>query len=349
MQRFKQFLTELAGSGREISDIVFMFLDDYDKNDTMTLRKVLMPMSRTISERLFGKRNRIFAGHITSEENMRSLKSMEGTQKSLACMTNPTSRDIWFEGVATHGGIVCIIEGYPTIMSNIDLYSRVDPQGRRFIPLNSFFKGSGWEIDYDPGYVKMLEKLKDALFDSIIRARKTIKDEITFKMADRLGVTPSLQDWLFAGGWHSIDMITRKEMLDAHNIDRRTAGKIKGYAIRRWFDEMEKIWKNNWTKLSYIFDPELMSKRKEGWNEINLVDIKIVECYIIKDVTPLPDDIPPPPPGFDDDEWDDDPDTAGVPIAGYIEITSSDGYSPISAYTEEGLRVVKEIESKIRI
>ena len=126
----------------------------------------------------------------------------------------------------------------------------------------------------EPSYAIMLEKLKDTLFDSILRARDVIKDEITFKMADRLGVTPSLQDWLFAGGWHSIDMITRKEMLDAHNIDKRTAGKIKNYAIRRWFDELEKIWQNNWKKLSYIFDPELMSKRKEGWNEINLVDIK---------------------------------------------------------------------------
>ena len=347
MKRFKEFLSEMAGGNREISDIVFMFLNDYDKNDTMMLRKVLMPMSRTISERLFGKRNRIFAGHITSESNMRELKSMEGTQKSLACMTNPTSKDIWLEGVATHGGIVCIIEGYPTLISNIDLYSRVDAQGRRFIPLNSFFSDNV-DIDYEPGYKKMLEQLKDTLFDSILRARATIKDEITFKMADRLGVTPSLQDWLFTGGWQSIDMITRKEMLDAHNIDKRTAGKIKNYAIRRWFDEMEKIWKNNWKKLSYIFDPELMSKRKEGWNEINLVDIKVVECYIIKDVTPLPDDIPPPPPGFDD-EWDDDPDTAGVPIAGYIEIISSgEDFSPITTYTADGLRTVKEIESKIR-
>ena len=46
---------------------------------------------------------------------------------------------------------------------------------------------------------------------------------------------------------------------------------------------------------------------------------------------------------IDDDEWDDDPDTAGVPIAGYIEITSSDDYS-LTTYTEEGLRTIREIE-----
>ena len=348
MKRFKQFLTEMAGGNRSISDIVFMFVNEYDKNDTMMLRKILLPMSRTISERLFGARQRIRAAHITSEDQMDELLDMQGTQKSLACMTQPTSKDIWFEGVATKGGIVCIVEGYPTIISNIDLYSRVDSQGRRFIPLNSFFKGSGWEIEMEPSYAIMLEKLKDTLFDSILRARDTIKDEITFKMGKKLGVTPSLQDWLFSAGFHSLDMITQPGMEDAHGIDKRTAGKIKNYAIKRWFDEMEKIWKNNWKKLSYIFDPELMSKRKEGWNEINLVDIKVVECYVVRDATPLPDDVPPPPPGFDEDE---DPYTAGISIVGYIEVQDNETGSALTpnSLTEKGLQTVREIESKIRL
>ena len=87
-----------------------------------------------------------------------------------------------------------------------------------------------------------------------------------------------------------------------------------------------------------------MSKRKEGWNEINLVDIKVVECYIIKDVTPLPDGVPPLPPGFDDE----DPDTAGVPISGYIEIAPRGDLGSMMQYTADGLRTVREIESKIR-
>jgi len=343
--QFSDYLYEEVGR-KSIDDIVFRHLDSYDKYDNIALRNVLLPMSKKMSVRLFGERNRITAAHITSESHLRELKSMQGTQRSLACMTDPTDKSIWFEGVATEGGIVCLIEGYPTIISNIDLYSRLGPQGRRYIPLNSFFKGAGWEIDYEPSYAIMLEKLKDTLFDSILKARERIKYEITFDKADQLGVTPELQDWLYKSGWSQLGKM--RYHLTSKVVNKQTAGKIKQYAIKRWFDEMERIWKTNWRRLSYMFDPELMSKRKEGWNEINLVDIKILGCYVVRDVTPLPDDVPPPPPGFDENE---DPDTAGISILGYIDVQEKPMGSALfpSEYTKEGLRTISELEAKIKL
>ena len=146
-------------------------------------------------------------------------------------------------------------------------------------------------------------------------------------------------------GWTQLGTMTRSgDVANASGLDKKSLGRIKAYAIKRWFDEMERIWVNNWRKLKYMFDPELMSTRNEGWNEINLVDIKVVECYIIKDVTPLPDGVPPLPPGFDDE----DPDTAGVPISGYIEIAPRGDLGSMMQYTADGLRTVREIESKIR-
>ena len=117
MKSFKQFLTEAVGT-RDISDIVFMHLNEYDRDDTSSLRKTLLPMSKKMSERIFGKRNRITAAHITNEGFVDELVKMQGTQKSLACMTNPSDPKIWREGVATGGGIVFIVEGYPTFISN---------------------------------------------------------------------------------------------------------------------------------------------------------------------------------------------------------------------------------------
>ena len=180
MKRFKQFLAEVVGQ-RDVQDIVFMHMDKYDKDDTSALRKILLPMSKKMSERIFGVRNRLTAAHITSEGKVDELVRMQGTQKSLACMTNPSDPKIWREGVATGGGIVFIVEGYPTLISNMDVYSRVDDQGRRYVPLASLSpKSSGWDISYESGYEEMLEKLKDSIFNSILRARDAIKHEIAF-------------------------------------------------------------------------------------------------------------------------------------------------------------------------
>ena len=66
MKRFKQFLAEVVGL-KDVSDIVFMHLNEYDRDDTSSLRQTLLPMSKKMSERIFGKRNRLTAAHITNE------------------------------------------------------------------------------------------------------------------------------------------------------------------------------------------------------------------------------------------------------------------------------------------
>jgi hypothetical protein len=90
-----------------------------------------------------------------------------------------------------------------------------------------------------------------------------------------------------------------------------------------------------------MFDPELMSTRNEGWNEINLVDIELIKCYPISETAgDLWGD-------FDDEE---DPfdneviDTGGVPIAGYIEIDMSE-----DDYSDDGWAAVLEIQREIQL
>ena len=348
MKRFKQFLAEVVGQ-RDVQDIVFMHMDKYDKDDTSALRKILLPMSKKMSERVFGVRNRLTAAHITSEDKVDELVRMQGTQKSLACMTNPSDPKIWREGVATGGGIVFIVEGYPTLISNMDVYSRVDNQGRRYVPLASLSpKASGWNISYEPGYEKMLEKLKDSVFNSILRARDAIKHEIAFDedVAKEYGVNQQFQDFIYTAGWPQLGTMTRSgDVANASGLDRKSLGRIKAYAIRRWFEEMERIWVNNWRKLKYMFDPELMSTRNEGWNEINLVDIDLIKCYPTSEVAgDLWGEFPPGP--DEDDDWldNDIPDTGGVPIAGYIEIDMSE-----DDYTDDGWAAVLEIQREIQL
>ena len=344
MLRFREFLSEAVGQ-KALEEIIFVSMQRTDIDSVSFMRQVLLPMSKRMSQRLFGERNRIVAGHITSESNMGTLKSMEGTQKSLACMTNPTNRDIWFEGVATHGGIVCIVEGYPTLISNIDLYSRLGPQGRRFIPLSSLLPRGRGEFEYPSAYSKMLEQLRKAIVKQIKQAQERIVAKLLF--TPMVTGNTELIDYIIQSKFHNLHRNLRLQVqYEMRGVNRKVYGKIMEFCIKMWFDEMEKIWSANWKRLQYIFDPEKMTERKLGWDEINLVDIKILECYIVRDVTPVdPAFYVPPPPGFDEDE---DPDTAGIPIAGYIDIALPDDDVSIEAkYTPEGLKTVRKIEAKL--
>ena len=69
-------------------------------------------------------------------------------------------------------------------------------------------------------------------------------------------------------GFHNIPRLKTKEWGDWLGVDSKLYGKIIAFCIKEWFDEMEDIWKKNWRRLQYIFDPEFMSERKNTWDEI---------------------------------------------------------------------------------
>tara|TARA_Y100001970_G_scaffold24556_2_gene29254 strand:+ start:11727 stop:12740 length:1014 start_codon:yes stop_codon:yes gene_type:complete len=336
MLGFKQFLTEVVGRN-ELKDIVFLSFSRTDaKSDNSSfMRQVLLPMSKKMSQRIFGERNRIRAAHITGEGYVDELVKMQGTQKSLACMTNPSDPKIWREGVATGGGIVFIVEGYPTMISNIDLYSRLDGQGRRYIPLASLLPSDSGAFSYNNEYLKMAGQLRKTIFKQI----KEAQSNIMFKLVSSRMVkdNSNLVNHIMNSGFHNIPKLKIKEWGDWLGVDNRLYGQIIAFCIKEWFDEMEDIWKKNWRRLQYIFDPEFMSERKNTWDEINLVDIELIKCYPYSETAgDLWGDLE----TFDDEE---DPYTGGVPIAGYLEVDMSE-----DEYSDEGWKTVRKIQSEIR-
>ena len=344
MLGFKQFLTEVVGRN-ELKDIVFLSFASTDAkaDNSSFMRKVLLPMSKKMSQRVFGERNRIRAAHITGEGYIDELVKMQGTQKSLACMTNPSDPKIWREGVATGGGIVFIVEGYPTMISNIDLYSRLDGQGRRYIPLGSLLPSDSGAFSYNNEYLKMAGQLRKTIFKQIKEAQSNILFNLV--SSNLVKGNGELVNHIMNAGFHNIPRLKIKEWRDWLGIDNKLYGQIIAFCIKEWFDEMEDIWKKNWRRMQYIFEPEFMSERKHSWDEINLVDIELIKCYPYSETAgDLWGDIPPPP-GMEDDMWDDgsDWDTRGVPIAGYLEVDMSE-----DDYSEEGWKTVRKIQSEIR-
>ena len=340
MKKFKEFLTEVVGRN-DLKDIVFLPFSrtDATSDNSSFMRQVLLPMSKKMSQRVFGERNRIRAAHITGEGYVDDLVKMQGTQKSLACMTNPSDPKVWRQGVATGGGIVFIVEGYPTIISNMDLYSRLDGQGRRYIPLGSLLPSDSGSFSYSNEYLKMAGQLRKTIFKQI----KEAQSSIMFKLVSSNLVkgNDELVNHIMNSGFHNIPRLKTKEWGDWLGVDSKLYGKIIAFCIKEWFDEMEDIWKNNWRRLQYIFDPEFMTERKNTWDEINLVDIELIKCYPTSEIAGDFWGEIPPPPGMEDD--DGIPDTGGVPIAGYIEIDMSE-----DDYSDDGWAAVFEIQNEIK-
>ncbi len=276
MQRFKEYINEAFGR-KTIDEIVFNEPDFGNPRVDATGREVSLPVSRTIAKRLFGIKKRVTAAHLTEPKYVQGVKRMQGRQKALPCMTDPKTSRTWAEGVATDGGVVLIVEGYPVFTSNFDLHSKIDVQGRRFIPLQYLLPTTSFHEMTNKLWLMLTDTLGDML-KQVEKARAQIVYEVLFdRKAGEL--TPDQEA-----------LLGRKETLSTPSpfvlLGNKLVfgGKIKAYAIKRWFDLMESmVWKPYIRRFETLLDPAHLGTARGSWNEINLVDIEIKECYVTVD------------------------------------------------------------------
>ena len=277
MQRFKEYINEAFGR-QTIDDLVFNEPDFRQPRPFSDKPEVSLPVSRTIAKRLFGIKKRVTAAHLTEPKYVRDVKRMQGRQKALPCMTDPKTSRTWAEGVATDGGVVLIVEGYPVFTSNFDLHSKIDVQGRRFIPLQYLLPTTSFHGMSNKLWLMLTDTLGDML-KQVEKARAQIVYEVLFdRKAGEL--TPDQEA-----------LLGRKETLSTPSpfvlLGNKLVfgGKIKAYAIKRWFDLMESmVWKPYIRRFETLLDPAHLGTARGSWNEINLVDIEIKECYVTVDV-----------------------------------------------------------------
>lgn len=91
------------------------------------------PLTTTISDIINKGTNRIGAFHITGPDMVNNLKSIQGSKKSISCMTAvPYSMRRNLIGIWQHG-ILYYVEGDIVLQSEEDIMSRPDNQGRRWL------------------------------------------------------------------------------------------------------------------------------------------------------------------------------------------------------------------------
>jgi len=274
MRRFKQFLKEAYGE-KSLEEIIFAKLDN------TSFDQALLPMSKKMSQRLFGERNLVKAVHLTDENGIKTLQKLEGTQKSVAAMTDPVGVEVFTDGVATQGGYIVILEGYPVLISNLDLATKLGPQGRRYIPLDKLARGSYDIQTVSNTMAKDLRNICEVIIKDIIRVQNKIWAEVVDGnmlsdeqvewqnfWRDQLGSDKSHLGW--------VSMSATGD--DPYEVPK----KVKGYVIKKWFDYMEKdIWKKWIPALEEVLDPKQVLMRTASWNEIDLVNIKILGVWAL--------------------------------------------------------------------
>jgi hypothetical protein len=111
-----------------------------------------IPLNPKMFERLVGKQIRI-GYHVFGVKNIKSLKKLEGTRKSISCFTSAGGTDMLKYGVVAGSGLVAMIEGKSLLWAGSDVFTEPDESGRRWINASVYFK---WMKDD-------ILKLKEAL------------------------------------------------------------------------------------------------------------------------------------------------------------------------------------------
>ena len=100
------------------------------------------PISTKMLQRVQGHANKpMYAVHITDAHGAPNLLRIQNSAKQISVMTDPRDqvRSLASGGVATRGGVVMVVHGYPVLASEADLWTKLDTQGRRWISLSKLY------------------------------------------------------------------------------------------------------------------------------------------------------------------------------------------------------------------
>ena len=100
------------------------------------------PISSKMLQRVQGHANKpMYAAHITDPNGAEKLLRIQNSAKQISVMTDPRDqvRSMISGGVATRGGVLMVLHGYPVLSSDADLWTKLDTQGRRWISLSKLY------------------------------------------------------------------------------------------------------------------------------------------------------------------------------------------------------------------
>ena len=141
------------------------------------------PISTKMLERMQGTANEpMYAIHITDATGAPNLLRIQNTAKQISVMTDPRDQlnSLASGGVATRGGVIMVLRGYPVLTSEADLWTKLDTQGRRWISLSKLYFQTSRTNDPE----SHRRKLKHIMLDAH-RLKFEIVEDVIDKFADK--------------------------------------------------------------------------------------------------------------------------------------------------------------------
>jgi hypothetical protein len=205
MKSFKQYLEEEVWGAKKTDWFVFNFGVKH------------LPFTTKMIDRVFGKSKKIKALHFTDLEGLKSLIKIQGTKKQISVLTD--TDDLNFHqalkmGIGNEGGILVQLEGVPIMEFPVDVFSKVDEAGRRWVPLKNFkgLDSVSAKFEIDDLTRKIYDKYKDQFdYDATIREFEDLKI-----LADKKLKAQIIKDWF---DQIEIFMVKHAKELSNLNID----------------------------------------------------------------------------------------------------------------------------------
>ena len=315
MIRFKEYLREfridrLDENESEFSDLLLS--EEIFKTDKFVFHiNSHFPISSKMLERIQGTANEpMYAIHITDATGAPNLLKIQNTAKQISVMTNPRDQvsSLATGGVATRGGVIMVMHGYPVLTSEADLWTKLDTQGRRWISLSKLYFQTSRTNDPE----SHRRRLKHIMLDAH-RLKFEIVEDVIAKYAKSDEGVENLRIAYEEGenGFHSIQwggavndfkegvvegdetpFITEiwKHLhygVGARIGRRYTAipisKRVKGYIIRSWYDGVEKIMKQGGLEMIEDMLSDIGEEYK-SWDEISMNQFEVQLMGVTNDL-----------------------------------------------------------------
>jgi len=312
MKNFKHFQTLLFEAAEKTEDYAFHLYPH-------------IPLSKKMIQRIEGQINLpLYAVHITSIDNVKTLIEIQNSARQISAMTDPGGmlRSLIKGGVATEGGVWTIIYGYPVISAARDFWTKLDKQGRKWMSLEKL-RYQAKHTDDPEGNVGKINDLLGDIYqlkkEILVRGWKRFKKDEwlqnfayayaydlkseRFNPLDfQVGKQSKLE--LYWSKLRTIDVSRGQSELSMHAKYAESKGikpgdqfmhptlkitkKAKGWIIKQYFDGLEKLLK----KGGYEAIKGILANPGDdygAWNEISLNNFRIelmgaTNSYVGKDL-----------------------------------------------------------------
>ena len=248
MKTFKSYLAEDVKWQRSVSTLIF----DVAGADHVGFEAFWMPLSSSITKRIWPKQLRATAFHVTNDEGYEKIKKLQGKKKSISTFFD-MSGDYMEKGVGTSGGVIIELDANVLGAFTQDVMSAPDKTGRRFVQLQ-FWKDGDLK-KYSKGIKNLVENILNKYWKKVMNVSSI----------------PSFNRGNIFIHWMQLGQNARN--------DKKTLSLI----IKDYLDGVEAIYKKNAKHLRGLLTDYMKLRRtEEAWDEIVVNNFKIKKVWLMR-------------------------------------------------------------------